>query len=495
MTSPTRRTVLRTSAAAALLPGALAGCAPEDDATDTDTTPVDTDPALDTDEADPADPPDPVEPPDTDVPADDGLVDLDVDTITQDDRRFPWALCAGAMTPTQVLVTSRALLVDTVHLWIWEETATPGRVRLVHTEEVTPGDAGFLAVDVDGLSPQTEYRYALMILGPQGTPNARSLVGRFRTAPAPGSAPPFTIALSSCNGDATGANAAFGRIAEHDVDVILHLGDMAYNDGATTLDAFRDSWARWMQSPGYRRALAHAGLYVTWDDHEIDNNWDPETVSTAVREAALQAYVEAVPVVTGPGARLWRSWRWGDTAEILVLDSRSERLPTTILNDDTSDDVYLSEEQLTWLLDRLRNSPCQFKIVMTSVPITRMPWFGIAADDRWEGFPGQRDQVLGAIQDEDLRNVWFVGGDFHVNFVGRTEPGATGRLADTWEVAVTSGNINPASLILLPPQFRYSSFQPRTVLMTFDPVRDEVSVRFYNPQSGALDRELVLSQP
>lgn len=495
MSRPTRRVVLQSTAAALAAPSVLAtGCAPEDAAPD----PAEGEQEADSD-TDASGRPD-VD--DTGLVDDPGgsdespLVELDADAVPYDEGRFPHAVSAGAMTTSQVLIVSRALRIPSVRLWIWQETEEPGIVRLVHDEVITPGEEGYLSADVDGLQPDTRYRYGLFILGPSGRPNARSLLGRFLTAPAPGTSRPLTVALFACNGNARGERDVMGRVAEHpDVDVLLHLGDMAYNDGAFTVEEFRRSWRTWMHSPGYRRGLAHTGLYVTWDDHELDNDWDPETTPIAQQEAALRAFLDSVPAVTGPSGELWRSWRWGDTAEILVLDCRSERLPSTILNDDPSDDVYISREQMDWLKDRLENSPCHFKIVMNSVPIARMPWFGIAADDRWEGYPGQREELLDHVQSNDLRNVFFVSGDFHVNFVGLTDIAPTGRLADTWEVAVTSGNINPASLLLNPPQFRYGVFAPRLVKMTFDPVLDEAIVRFYDPETGDLDREIKLRQP
>src|SRR5690606_3682142 len=100
-------------------------------------------------------------------------------------------------------------------------------------------------------------------------------------------------------------------------------------DGAENLEEYRRKWRDWMQSDGYKRGLATVGHYACGDDHEVDNNRNPETISAAHREAALLAFVEHVAVEPGPDQRLWRSYRWGDTAEILVLDCRSERKPST----------------------------------------------------------------------------------------------------------------------------------------------------------------------
>jgi alkaline phosphatase D len=365
-------------------------------------------------------------------------------------------------------------------------------VRLLADVAVRPGDGGFAAVDVDGLLPGAELQYGFFRIDVSGSIVARSPLARFRTPPEDDAEPVLTVAVQSCNGGATRRVDAIGRVADHpEIDVILHVGDMAYNDGSTTLAEYRRSWSGWTTSEGFRAGLASAGLYATWDDHEIDNNWNPEEVSSVQLDAARRSWGEAVAVVLGPDGRVWQSHRWGRTAEILVLDCRSERRPSTR----GSTDTYLSRAQMDWLKTRLKDSPCRFKIVMNSVPITNMPsvW-DLAADDRWEGYPKQRREVLDWIDEHDIADVWFVSGDFHVGFVGRIQSNRPGRSGRMWEVAVTSGNVNPLGAVLQAPQFRYGSSEPRLVTMTFDPATGDVTARFFNPGNNRLEREIVLNQ-
>lgn len=404
--------------------------------------------------------------------------------ISLDAALFPTAVMAGEMRPTSVMLAVFIAEPGARTLRVWRSGEVAGEVELVHEAQVEPGVDGFLKVVVDGLCPGTWYSYGLFVGAPDGF-TARSLIGEFRTAIADDVLEPLTLALGSCNG-ASLVWPSMTVTADEYYDMFIHLGDMAYNDGATSLAEFRASWRKYLGADGYKQAFARAGLYATWDDHEIDNNsnFDRETMDPqqlAKRQNAFDAFFEALPIdAQGPDYQLWRSFRWGLTAEIIVLDCRYERRPSM--------QQYISPAQMAFLKQRLLESPCHFKVVMNSVPITNMPLpWDIAADDRWEGYPGQRQELLAHIDQHDIRNVWFLSGDFHVCFVSRLEPGGQQLSARTREIAVTSGNTNPIPEFLTqldPPQFAYGVHQPRGVLVTFDPRADNVLVRFLDPQTG-----------
>ncbi|NJK32617.1 MAG: hypothetical protein HC927_09515 [Deltaproteobacteria bacterium] len=274
--------------------------------------------------------------------------------------------------------------------------------------------------------------------------------------------------------------AGLDRTAEEYYDLFLHLGDMAYNDGAWTKAEYRASWKQYLGAEGFKAVYALAGLYATWDDHEITDNsdfdretMDPEELER--RKNALESYFEILPIAGGaPDFKLWRSFRWGLTAEFIVLDCRYERKPSI--------GRYIGEAQMQWLEDTLKNSPCHFKVILNSVPITNMPLvWDVVQGDRWEGFPNSRNELLDFIDQEQITNVWFISGDLHVCFVSRLEPSGSKLSARTREIAMTGGNNNPlgASLSLLQPgQFVYSVGTPRACMITFDPQLDAVNVRF-----------------
>ncbi len=411
-------------------------------------------------------------------------ITFDPAAVALDAALFPTAVMAGEMRPTSVMLAFFIAEPGPRTLRVWRSSEVPGEALLMHEAQVEPGVDGFLKVHVDGLCPGTWHSYGLFVGEPDAF-TARSLIGEFRTAIADDALEPLTLALGSCNG-ASLVWPSMTVTADEYYDMFIHLGDMAYNDGATSLAEFRASWRKYLGADGYKLAFARAGLYATWDDHEIDNNsnFDRETMDPqqlAKRQNAFDAFFEALPIdAQGPDYQLWRSFRWGLTAEIIVLDCRYERRPSM--------QQYISPAQMAFLKQRLLESPCHFKVIMNSVPITNMPGaWDIAADDRWEGYPGQRQELLAHIDQNDITNVWFLSGDFHVCFVSRLEPAGSQLSARTREIAVTSGNTNPIPEFLTqldPPQFAYGVHQPRGALVTFDPQADNVYVRFLDPQTG-----------
>ncbi len=427
------------------------------------------------------------------------LVDFDPDAVTEDLQRFPRVVMAGAMRPSSVVVCSHSSPQEPAVLRVWQPGERAGKVRLISEVEVVADELGALRYRVEGLCPGQWYRYGFFA-GEDGAWTGRGVLGEFRTALADDAVETVTVAISACNHIENVPWPALAITADEYYDVFLHLGDLAYNDSAVDLAAYRASWHNYLQAEhggqasGMARAFARSGLYATLDDHEITNNFNPETVDPARLTAALQSYFEALPLTDEADTQqVWRSWRWGRSVEFFVLDCRTERRPSTM---NTPTPEYLGPAQMEWLKVGLQASPCHFKVILNSVPITNMPdlpW-DFVKDDRWEGYELQRVELLEWIHMEGLRNVYFVAGDFHVCFVGQIQPGADGLLGQLHEVAVTGGNTNALGDFLPNEQFAFGSSQPHALLMTFDPEADEVLVRFIDPNSGEDAFTTTLSQ-
>lgn len=408
--------------------------------------------------------------------------DLVADEVPQDDGVFDLGVQSGAARPESILLWTHVTDAFAKTLLVWRDTEE-GPV-LVHEETLAPGPAGYTHVPVEGLAPCTWYSYAFFVGDADDGYTARSTVGRFKTAHPAGSRDVVRIGATSCTSDSYQPWEALVLTAGEEMDLFLHLGDQSYNDDAETLAEYRAEWRDTLTDPGYRAVYATTSMLATWDDHEIDNNWDPEEISTARLDAATTAYLETLAIESGPDRRLWRSYTWGDTLEIFVVDSRSERRPSGRTGDDAQ---YLSPEQMTWLQDGLLESTAHFKVVMNSVPITNMPnvW-DLASGDRWEGYAADRDRLLDFITGNRIENVWFLSGDFHVGFAAHVEP--TSPAGAMWEIAVGPGGNgpNPAALVLGEPQFDYNTDGFGTEFMTtleFDPSRNAVRVIFTSAEA------------
>ncbi|HEV2753840.1 MAG TPA: alkaline phosphatase D family protein, partial [Solirubrobacteraceae bacterium] len=130
--------------------------------------------------------------------------------------------------------------------------------------------------------------------------------------------------------------------AEEDLALVVHLGDYIYEGDAQgtigrghvpaseifTLDDYRRRYGQYKGDPDLRAAHARHPFTVTWDDHEVENNYADEIPQDERdregflrrRADAYQAYYEHQPLrlsarAQGPDLRLYRRLTFGRMAE------------------------------------------------------------------------------------------------------------------------------------------------------------------------------------
>ncbi len=447
----------------------------------------------------------PVPEPDLDPTEIDGgvLVDFDAAAVPEDLENHPMGVASGAMAYDRALLWTFVRDAATRILRVWREEEQSTQVYLVAERLASPLDSGYVHEFVQELAPGTQYQFAFFDRDNEDNFIARSEIGQFRTAWALDSMQPLTIGASACTNSRFAPYPSIGMTAREEVDFFVHLGDMSYNDAAETLPEYRDIWRSTLTEENYRELLRSTGTYFTWDDHEIDNDWNPERIDPVRLAAAKQAFFETLPVERGENDRLWTSYRWGLTAEIFILDSRGERRPSTREGDRP---IYISPAQMDWLTDGLSNSPCHFKIVLNSVPITNMPPVWIRESDRWEGYGAQRRELLRHITENNISNVWFLAGDFHSGFVSHLEsegpafrlreiavgPGASGSnplLSFVDSGVLTREEVYPRR------QFDYGAGNTQVVTtLTFRPLEDVVRVVFRDAQTSEVLLDRIIGQ-
>lgn len=476
-----RRRFLLVSGAAALAgcgadppPAAQTGDVPAGDALDASSdgfsderAPLDDLPALD------------------DVPAVDAPRDASVDVttdvgaspslVTEDLTAFPFAVMSGEMTPDAAVLWTRFAATGSLSLRVYEGSAD----RIVSERAVTPADGGFVHATVTGLRPATAYRFAFVRR--EGDRDvSRSAIGRFRTAPADDATPVVTFAGTSCTHQRGRPFPAMRHAAGRDLDFFVHAGDLTYCDGARSLDDYREKYAENLTSEGLRALFASTGLFATWDDHEVDNNFNPETTSATTLANARAAYFEHHPQLRNSAApdRIWRSFRWGRTLELFILDCRSERLPSSRQRPDAQ---YISRAQMDWLKAGLSASRAVFKLIVNSVPIANFPLlFDFGAADRWEGYAAQRTEILSHITRSAIADVWWLSGDFHLGCVGRIE--SSGEYSRMREVLMGPGGNtgNPLYTSLLGDQWEFKTPESNYTVFRCDPAARAMTVTVVN---------------
>lgn len=338
----------------------------------------------------------------------------------------------------------------------WEIAHDESFARVVKRGDVlaVPELGHAVHVEVDGLDPDRAYFYRFT------TPDGESPVGRTRTTPAPGAdVAALSFAFASCQNYQNGLYTAYRHMAEEDLHLVVHLGDYIYEGGIAgnalrphnspeimTLADYRDRYGLYKSDPHLRAAHAAFPFVVTWDDHEVDNDYanahseDGAPVADFLRRraAAYQAYYEHMPLrrssmPSGPDLSLYRRIAWGGLAEFNVLDTRQYRAPQPCNNGTVPDcpgargpgaDI-LGPEQEAWLLEGLAGSRARWNVLANQVPfaptLRRMRDGGMGHPmDKWDGYGYSRDRVLEVLRGRSVANPVVLTGDVHVNWVATT---------------------------------------------------------------------------
>ena len=315
----------------------------------------------------------------------------------------------------------------------------------------TPDLAHSVHVEVNGLEPARWYWYRFKA-GPH-----ESTVGRTRTAPDPRKATDrLRFAFASCQNFQTGYFTAYEHMAKDDLDLVVHLGDYIYegpardglprkHDGPEpmTLNAYRNRHALYRTDPDLQRAHALFPWIVTWDDHEVENNYAndisednaPRTEFLERRAGAYQAYYEHMPLrrtslPKGSSLLLYRRLAFGDLAEFSVLDTRQYRsdqpcgdgTKVGCVQAASPSQTILGPEQERWFLDGLTRSRARWNIVANQVAMMQIdhklgPEIALSMD-KWDGYQVERARVLHQIAERRISNAVVITGDIHSNWVG-----------------------------------------------------------------------------
>jgi alkaline phosphatase D len=314
----------------------------------------------------------------------------------------------------------------------------------------TPDLAHSVHVDVRGLRPGRWYWYQFK------TGSHESTIGRTRTAPDPRQpADKLKFAFASCQHYETGFFTAYSHMAKEDLDLVVHLGDYIYEGGITanrprkhngpeptTLAEYRNRHALYRLDPELQRVHALFPWIITWDDHELDNNYAadvpqdtmPRTQFMEKRANAYQAYYEHMPLrraqlPKGSSLTLYRRVTLGDLAEFSMLDTRQYRSDQPC-EDGTrincalaaaASQTMLGTEQERWFLDGLGRSRTKWNIVGNQVPITAIDRKGgpdvALSMDKWDGYHVARDRVVQFLHARRIANPVVITGDVHANWV------------------------------------------------------------------------------
>ena len=326
-----------------------------------------------------------------------------------------------------------------------------GRVVQSGTEVAVPVTGHTVHVEVGGLDADRWYWYRFM------TGAETSRVGRTRTLPEAGAGiDRLRFAFASCQHWEQGYFTAYRHMAEEDLDIVFHLGDYIYEyegregrvrqhtgDEIELLAEYRNRYALYRTDPDLQTAHALFPWVVTWDDHEVDNNYAadvseeeglPAELFLRRRAEAYQAYYEHMPLrrsslPVGARMQLYRAFTYGDLASFAVLDTRQYR------SDQPCGDrvkpvcpgvldpaaTLLGEDQEAWLQAQLINSTSHWNVIPQQVMMARVDLRAgdeeAVGMDVWGGYEVQRRRLMEFLAARRPSNPVVLTGDIHTNWV------------------------------------------------------------------------------
>lgn len=323
-------------------------------------------------------------------------------------------------------------------------------------------DGHTVHLDLIGLAPGWSYYYRFHAA------DYTSPIGRTRTAPAPGRIPEtLRFAVASCQDFEDGLYTAHRHLADEALDLVIFLGDYIY-EGAPrpgsskvrhhtgagepiTLPEYRVRYALYKSDPHLQAAHAAHPWVVSFDDHEVDNDWsadipqDPAKQSReaflARRAAAFQAWWEHQPLrhfqrPYDGGILAFRTIEYGSLARFYVLDTRQYRSVTEPCGYGTGpacDAVFdpsrtmLGAQQERWLMEELAASRTRWNFLAQQVPITRLDVGEPDGEtelklDKWDAYPAARRRLLEFIGKVRPGNPVVLTGDLHDGWVAQVKP-------------------------------------------------------------------------
>lgn len=350
----------------------------------------------------------------------------------------------------------------------WEVATDPDFEGVVARgeAEATPDHDYTVKVDATGLRPGTNYHYRFSAGAGSFSPTGTTL-----TAPE-GPTESLRIGLVSCSSWSNGYFNAYRNLAERDIDLVMHVGDYIYEgthragravrsvprpDPATRLDHYRRRYALYHRDPDLLALHARHPMVAVWDDHEISSGAWRDGASghhprrhgpwADRRAAAVSAYLEWVPlrVPSKPGGtggsdepsepdRIYRSLRWGDLADLFMLDTRlvGRDRPAgdgrIVWSPGRTRRNLLGDRQRRWLEGEVSRSDGRWRLLGNQVMMAPAAVLAghIVNPDQWDGYPTEREwlyRLMGGGSSPG-NDVVVLSGDLHSSWASELPIGA-----------------------------------------------------------------------
>jgi alkaline phosphatase D len=456
---------------------------------------------------------------------------------------FSCGAASGDPAPDGIVLWTRvdpkAVTSLAANLVVWEISSTPSFGRNV----VLRGAARFsddtdytvkIAIQHPALRPFTVYFYRFIF---HGTPTR---VCRFKTLPAPGAfLSRLRIAYISCQDYTNGYYTALAHLANEDIDYVIHLGDYIYESigdprfqhaqvrpieslpsglpVANSLQDYRFLYQIYRSDANLQAVHERFAFIQIWDDHEFqndswrdqhpDNNSNPALPRPDLRQQANQAWAEYAPANVVYNAfggaldslRLYRSFSFGDLAELVCTDERLYRdgppcgfatqnrsVAASCPERERASRTMLGVTQKEWFIEKLKSSRSVWKIWANEIMAMQLKALPLGQAtryltlDSWDGYPAERADILRRLQ--GIQNFIAITGDIHSYACGYLKADYETLFYPATGIEFVGGSVTSSNLAeILEAQFPTPSQPVPKSSLNIPPEAIEAVLRIFNP--------------
>jgi alkaline phosphatase D len=345
----------------------------------------------------------------------------------------------------------------------------------------------------------------------------------------------FRLAVAGCQRIEQGFFTGWADIAKSDVDLVFHYGDYIYEyalkepeiaarmgrpvgrgvlPALSNLAQYRMRYALYKLDPDLAAAHAAHPFVVSFDDHEVSNDWGgadsgsvamDEATFLKLRAAAFQAFYENTPVrpaqrPRGSDITGYRALEVGTLLRLAVLDTRQFRSPpacprTANQRCDArldSSRSMIGTDQERWLTNLFGRGDTTWTVLGNQVMMMqrqmRDPALNIVDTDKWDGNAAARRRLLQAAADRKVAGLVTVTGDVHRTYVGDLRvdfenpkaPAVGAEFVVSSISSVGDGKPEPevgVRLLSANPHMRFYDWRRGYVICDFDERRCETNYR------------------
>jgi len=383
---------------------------------------------------------------------------------------------------------------NSARFWVRTLSEVPFKVRLSTSEQMKDARTSDTVktsrandftgiVEVKGLKHNTPYYYEAVINGKVVPIQPRPC---FRTYMEGGTKSSFKVGFGGGANYRPDNERMWDTVLSREPLAFLFLGDNTYYNIPDVPEHQQYFSYRRHSRPEYRRMIASTSMYAIYDDHDFGGNdsiggpdiekpaWKRNVVWRIFKENFINPYYGGGRKQPG----VWCDFSIGDV-DFFLLDCRYYRTDPQGRNPLYTDPQaknpsMLGPVQKRWLLDKLKASKATFKVIAASVP-----WaFGTktgsqnsaslgqrpGAEDTWEGFPQEREEIFKFIEDNRIEGVYLISADRHRSDAWKIE---RKNGYDFYE-ASTSHLTKDGSHPLMPKAIFSHRGRPMFGLLTFD---------------------------